>query len=283
MTARTQIHQHSASETGLLVNAYLVETERGVVAVDAMLLRGDARDLRAKVAALGKPLLAVLLTHAHPDHVAGLTELVGDADIPTLALPSVVDLMRATEAAKHAQWSALFGEEWIPAWTYPNRLVADGEAVTFDGLTFRVHDMGPGGDCDANAVWVMEDAPRVAFVGDLVFNDTHVYTADNHLLSWLANIERGRSLLADVVTLYAGHGRPGTLDLLDEQRAYLLAYITAVKELAAGDSSLSDEAKEQLVARMESVRPGAALGFMIALGADAVAAELAGAGLHAPR
>jgi glyoxylase-like metal-dependent hydrolase (beta-lactamase superfamily II) len=272
-----RIHPHVSSEAGILANAYLIESTNGVVAVDATLTHGESRALRARVGALRKPLLAVLITHAHPDHVAGLTNLAGTADIPILALASVAALMRATEAAKHAQWKPVFQDEWIDQWTYPTQLIRDREAVTFDGVTYRVYDLGPGGDCDANGMWIIETEPHAAFVGDLVFNGTHVYTADDHILAWLANLEIARSLLTDVPTLYPGHGSPGSLDLLDAQRDYLLAYCAAVKELAAGQPELTEEAKERLVAWMEAVRPGAGLGFMITLGADAIAAELAGA------
>ncbi|MBV9279975.1 MAG: MBL fold metallo-hydrolase, partial [Chloroflexi bacterium] len=93
-----RIHPHASSEAGILANAYLVESANDVVAVDATLTHGESRALRARVDAIGKPLVAVLLTHAHPDHVAGLTNLVGSQDTPILALASVTDLMRATEA-----------------------------------------------------------------------------------------------------------------------------------------------------------------------------------------
>jgi glyoxylase-like metal-dependent hydrolase (beta-lactamase superfamily II) len=280
LPAEVKIHAHVSGEAGILSTAYLVESAHGVVAVDATLTHTESRALRARLDALGKPLLAALITHAHPDHVAGLTELVGAAGTPILALGAVVDLMHATEAAKHAQWKPVFKDDWIDRWTYPTRIVHDQEAVTFDGLTFRVHDLGPGGDCDANGIWILESAPRAAFIGDLVFNGTHVYTADNHVLAWLANLERARALLADVPTLYPGHGGPGGHDLLTAQRDYLLAYCRAVKELAEGQPALTEAAKEQLVARMEAFRPGAGLTFMIALGADAVAAELAGRRPH---
>ena len=81
-----QIHAHVSGEQGLFANAYLVETAHGVVVIDATLTRTESLALRARVEAMGKPLLAVLLTHAHPDHVAGLTELVGKAPPPSLRL-----------------------------------------------------------------------------------------------------------------------------------------------------------------------------------------------------
>jgi glyoxylase-like metal-dependent hydrolase (beta-lactamase superfamily II) len=272
----TEVHIYSAGEAGLLVNAYLVETDRRVVAIDGTLTASDSRALRSRIDSLGKPLLGVLVTHAHPDHVAGIANLLGDSGASVVALESVRDLMRATEEAKRAQWGPVYGDEWIPRWVYPDRLVENGEAVTFDGISFRVHDVGSGGDCDANSVWVLEDEPAAAFVGDLVFNGTHSYIADGRVLRWLANLERFRALLEGVATLYPGHGRAGGAELLDAQKDYLLAYCAAVLEVAGDSATVDERAKEELAERMRRVLPGAPLEFMIGLSADAVAAELNG-------
>jgi glyoxylase-like metal-dependent hydrolase (beta-lactamase superfamily II) len=272
------IHTYTSGEQGLFVNAYFIETTNGVVAVDGTLTRSDSQAFRRLFETLEKPLLAVLVTHAHPDHVAGITELVQGKDVPIVALASVKRLMEQTEQAKHAQWGPVYQEEWIRTWTYPDRLVEDGEALTFDGITYRVYDLGPGGDCDANAMWVVEADRNVAFVGDLIFHEMHSYVADAHLLSWLANLERARILLQDVETIYLGHGKPGSLDLLNAQRDYLLTYCAAVKELAQGEAKLTETARQALVTRMQEYAPDAPLTFMIALGADAVAAELARGG-----
>lgn len=269
------IHMHTSGEQGIFANAYLVESAHGVVAVDGTLTRSESRAFRELFETLGKPLLAVLITHAHPDHIAGITEIVQGRDIPIVALAAVKALMESTEEAKHAQWGPIYQEEWISTWTYPNRLVEDHEKVTFDGISYRVYDLGAGGDCDANALWVVESDPKIAFVGDLVFNGMHSYVADDHLLGWLANLERARGFLQEVKTIFPGHGKPGSLDLFDVQRDYLLAYCIAVKELAHGEPQLTEDAKKSLVARMEQYNPNAPLTFMIALGADAVAAELA--------
>ena len=45
-------------------------------------------------------MLAVLLTHPHPDHVAGVTYLVSDSnDVPIISLESLDKIMNATEEA----------------------------------------------------------------------------------------------------------------------------------------------------------------------------------------
>ena len=270
------IHTYTSGELGLFVNAYLIETPNGVVAVDGTLTRSDSQAFRNLFEAIRKPLLAVLVTHAHPDHVAGITELIQGQDVPIVASAAIKQLMERTEQAKHAQWGPVYQGEWIRTWTYPNHLVEDREAITFDGVTYRVYDLGPGGDCDANALWVVETGSKAAFVGDLIFNGMHSYVADDHILGWLANLERARTFLQGVETIYIGHGKPGSLDLLDKQRDYLLAYCAAVKELAQGEAELTEAGKQTLVTRMQQHAPEASLTFMIALGADAVAAELAG-------
>ncbi len=75
-------------------------------------------------------------------------------------------------------------------------------SVTFDGLTYRVHDFGPGGDSDANSIWILENEPKIAFVGDLIFNGHHSYIADNHILDWLTNLERSFEIYLLILPRY---------------------------------------------------------------------------------
>ncbi|RPH70942.1 MAG: MBL fold metallo-hydrolase, partial [Myxococcaceae bacterium] len=184
------VHVHASGEGGIFVNAFLVETRGGVVAVDSTLTETESRAFRQELESLRKPLLAALVTHPHPDHVAGLTNLVKGEDTRIVATRPVLELMRTLEEPKRKQWTPVYGAEWVQRWTYPNVVVESGERLTFDGVTYRVLDVGAGGDSDANAVWCIDSPQRTAFLGDLVFAGTHSYVADGHLLAWLANLER---------------------------------------------------------------------------------------------
>jgi glyoxylase-like metal-dependent hydrolase (beta-lactamase superfamily II) len=267
------IHTYRSGETGLLVNSYLVEGGDGVVAIDSPLLLSDGRAYRARLEALGKPLLGVLVTHPHPDHYNTITDLLGGEAAPVIAHRDVAREIREKDDVKRAQWAPVFGDEWPASATFPSREVADEESVEFGDLRFTAWDFGP---CESmsETVWLLGDGEN-AFVGDLAFNGTHVYLADGHTDAWLRAIDRAEESLAGVRTLHVGHGAPGTLAMLAEQRRYLLMVREAVMQAAGGLGDLTEDQANRVMSLMERYLPGAPLSWLIAAGAPAVAAELA--------
>lgn len=275
-----RIHTHACGEECIFVNAYLVETAASVVAVDATLTMSTSRALRQRLDSLGKPLAAVLVTHPHPHHVAGLANLVRDDATPIYATAGALALMKRLERPKREQWTPVFGAEWVPQWRYPNRSVADGERLHIDGIDYTAHDLGKGGDSDANAIWIARprQAPALgaAFMSDLLFNGVHSYLADGGVLAWLANLERCRELCADLALALPGHGpagQPGSL--IDLQRDYLLRYCGTLLGLAAA-GGVNDAVRASLTEAMARHLPGAGLEFLVGMSADAVLAELRG-------
>ncbi len=267
-----EIHRYASGAPGIFANAYLVETAHGVVPVDATLTETDSKALRKMLTELRKPLRAVLVTHGHPDHYNGVTNLLAAERVPVVATAGVDRTIRDSDAAKEQQWKPTFGPEWPARRTFPTRTVQDGESLTFDGVTFTVHDLGPG-ESSSDSVWVASGAARAAFIGDVVLNQVHAYVSDGHTSSWLRNLERVRALAKDM-PVYPGHGEPGTVEMLDWQRKYLVRYRTEVAALASGRASLTDGEKATLAARMKEQLPTDRLEFLIGLGADAVALEL---------
>jgi glyoxylase-like metal-dependent hydrolase (beta-lactamase superfamily II) len=258
---------------GLFVNSYLVEGSEGVVAIDAPLLLSDGHAFRARLEALRKPLLGVLVTHPHPDHYNMIGELLAGKDVPVIAHADVDREIRASDEAKRAQWKPMFGDEWPTRATFPNRTVADEETVELGELRFTAWDFGAC-ESESETVWLLGDG-RVAFVGDLAFNGTHAYLADGHTDAWLRAIDRAEESFAGVGTLYVGHGASATPAILGEQRRYLLMAREAIARAADGRAQLSEDEADRVVALMERYLPDAPLSWLVRAGASAVAAELA--------
>lgn len=276
------VHTYRAAESGLCVNSYLVEGETSVVVVDTNLLASDIDALRAHLKALKKPLAAIFITHAHPDHYNGVHALVRDAEVPVYAAGTVGRVITDIDNAKRAQWSPVYGAEWPAETYYPNALLADREQVKLDEFVFTVRDLGPGeSHADSYFVMTADGSAPVAFTGDIAFSGTHAFTADGHSGAWLAILDVLAGELADVRVLYPGHGDLAGPGLLAEQRRYLLYYREVILRLSGGQHELSEAAKSDLDAAMQAFLPNAPLTWMIGLGADAVAAELAAGGTPA--
>ncbi len=270
------VHTYRSGDNGLFVNSYLVESEEGVVIVDAPLLLSDGRACRARLDALKKPVRAVLITHPHPDHYNTITQLIaGSGDIPVVALRDVDRILREQNDAKRNQWSPVFGAEWPDSVTFPNTIVPADKVYEAAGLHFIPHDLGPG-ESASGTVWILqqeEDGESVAFIGDLVFNGTHAYVSDGMIQSWIDALSRAGALLDGIDTMYPGHGSPGRPTLLQAQKQYLLFLIEAVANRTDSTGGLSPEAKAEVARLMEQFLPGAPLLWLIEAGLDAVASE----------
>jgi glyoxylase-like metal-dependent hydrolase (beta-lactamase superfamily II) len=217
-----------------------------------------------------------LVTHPHPDHFNGVAAVVQDQEVPVYAAATVGKVIEQIAEAKREQWSPVYGPEWPAQTYYPDVLLADGDRVQLAELTFTVREMGPAeSHADSSFLLAADGRPPVAFVGDLAFHGSHPYTADGHSASWLTALDLLAGELAGVGTLYPGHGAPAGPGVLAEQRRYLLYYRELVRRLADGEPRLPEAAKAELAAGMQSFLPDAPLTWMIGLGADAVAAELA--------
>lgn len=274
--AEPVVHVYRAAESGLNVNSYLVEGQSGVVVVDTNLLVSDIEALRARLRALKKPLLAILVTHAHPDHFNGVLGLMEGKEVPVYATAAVGRVIEEIADAKRAQWSPVYGAEWPAETYYPNSLLADGTQVQMDELSFTVREVGPAeSHADSYLLLSAAGSSTVAFTGDLAFNGMHPYTADGHSSAWLAALDDLGGVLGSTGTLYPGHGDPSGPGLLADQRRYLLYYRELIRRLSGGETRLSEAAKSELSTAMQAFLPDAPLTWMIELGADAVAAELA--------
>jgi glyoxylase-like metal-dependent hydrolase (beta-lactamase superfamily II) len=252
------VHTYRSGDDGLLANSYLVEGADGIVAIDAPLLRLDGRAFRARLEALRKPLLGVLLTHPHADHYNTVGELLAGGRVPVIAHGDVDREIRAKRIPDRA--------------ALPNQTVADEESVELGKLLFTAWDFGPG-ESASQTVWLLGDGD-IAFVGDLAVNGTHANLAEGRTAAWLRAIDRAEDALVGVRTLYVGHGPPAAPAVLAEQRRYLLMARETIGRVAHGRPQLTEDEADRVTGQMKRYMPGAPLGRLVAAGASAVAAEL---------
>ncbi|WP_404354519.1 MBL fold metallo-hydrolase [Exiguobacterium aurantiacum] len=75
VTRIDHVHQLTFYAPILPINVQLIERELGLVLIDTALAR-NAEAILAYIEALERPLLAILLTHAHGDHVGGVDAIL---------------------------------------------------------------------------------------------------------------------------------------------------------------------------------------------------------------
>ena len=118
MSNEPTIHRYPVSDEGAFVNAYLVETESGVVAVDSLLTVSESRALRAGLKRSTSPcwpscspIRILIITR-------GLTELVAGENVPIIAPQGVIDVIVRDDPLKDQILGPMFGDEWPAARTF---------------------------------------------------------------------------------------------------------------------------------------------------------------------
>jgi glyoxylase-like metal-dependent hydrolase (beta-lactamase superfamily II) len=265
-----QAHRIESEVAGTPVNAYLVEGERELVAIDATLTVSGGRAVSERIEATGKPLAALLLTHAHPDHYGGAVEVVAGSEAPIVATPGIDAAIRRDDATKEAILRPMFGDEWPAERAFPTQLVDPGEELAFGDIELAVRDLGPG-ESPHDSIWFLGKERSTVFCGDQGYNHMHCYLADGHWERWLANLDLLAAELPAGVRLLPGHGDRADIELLDWQRGYVERFVDAVRARDWSDPAL---AKEGVVGAMGSYLEVDDLRFLMELSVEPVAVQL---------
>lgn len=246
------------------VNAYIVEGRDALVIVDSTISVTGARAVRAKADALGKPIVAGLVTHPHPDHYAGFSALLEGLDVPILALHEVADVIARDDAMKNDIVGPMFGGEWPATRRFPDRMLGDGEQFEFGSdLQFKAIAFGPA-ESPFDGGFALQGA-NAAFVGDIAYGLMHAYLADGHVADWQTALARARFAIPEDRILYIGHGGPVTPPFLEWQTQYLIVAEAAIRD---ADWSNPAAARESVTARVKTFLPRDSLDFLLQLSID---------------
>src|SRR5882724_6420274 len=205
-------------------SATLIYGQRDAVLVDALLTVEESHALVEWVAASGKNLTTIYVTHGHGDHFFGIGALLNRfPNARAVAAPGVVKTMhqQASPDVVANFWSARFLGH------IPDRLVIahelEGNVIDLEGHDLVVVEVGHTDTDDTTCLHV----PSVGLVvaGDVAYNDVHLYLAESNAQTrreWIAALDTIESLNPRAVI--AGHKRPGNDDspkIIEETRHYI--------------------------------------------------------------
>jgi glyoxylase-like metal-dependent hydrolase (beta-lactamase superfamily II) len=270
------VHTHHASEQGLAVNSYAVETPNGVFLIDAQLLRSEARQFKAVVEATRKTVLGIFITHSHPDHYSGLEVLTGaNLTVPIYATQAAIEAMQQLDAERRGVWKPMFGEEYADYMVTPTHLVRSGQALVVDSVTFNVQELGLGETTDMTVLHL--PAYNALFAADVVYNRVHPWLGEGHSHAWVKQIEFCMNTYADAEIIFGGHGDAGGTGILGEYMAYLLFCRKLVTDAIARGQATTTQHREQLKLRLMTRYPGYPLGFLLERNINGLITELSAA------
>lgn len=185
---------------GNIVNVGFIETAVGVVVIDSGPSRRYGEALRQVIErTTGKPVVRVLLTHHHPDHVLGNQAF---ADVPIAALAATRELLREQGDAMAENMYRLVGD-----WMRGTEVVLPGEVLEEGVLEVggrRLQLLALKGHTGADLA-VLDEHSGVLFAGDLLFYQRALTTPNTPGLEvWLADLQRLQALAWK--HLVPGHG-----------------------------------------------------------------------------
>ncbi|CAE6933373.1 quinoprotein relay system zinc metallohydrolase 1 [Ectopseudomonas khazarica] len=180
----------AAENGGNIVNVGFIETAAGVVVIDTGPSRRYGEALRQRIEQVtGKPLLRVLLTHHHPDHVLGNQAF---SDVPIAALPGTTRLLAEQGDAMAENMYRLVGD-----WMRGTEVVLPSEALEEGELEIggrRLRLLALHGHTGADLA-ILDERSGVLFAGDLLFYQRALTTPNSPGLDvWLADLDRLEAL-----------------------------------------------------------------------------------------
>jgi glyoxylase-like metal-dependent hydrolase (beta-lactamase superfamily II) len=267
-----RVHIHTSSPDAFFVNSFIIEGVRSLVLVDTQFVLSEASAVADRIAALQKPLAAILITHPHPDHYNGLASILEKhAGTQVYATAGTINGIGETAENKRAYWTPIIGATYPERFAIPDVAVRDGEHLSIDGIELVVDDFGPT-ECSDNTAIELPQIDAV-IISDLVYNRVHPWLAEGRSDLWLKALAKANRCFASATVIYAGHGAAGSPSIINEQ----VAYINGVREIVASavkeDPELSDASRAAIQRRVRAAYKDWPLEMIIDMNTTSLAGE----------
>jgi len=218
---------------GAAVDSTIVVGEENAVLIDAQLTVPNATRLADIIAATGKKLETICITHVHPDHHLGLAAIMDRfPDAKPVAHPQVQSQLSAA-----ARWMLSTMSQGAEPGTFADRVVIPepmtSNTIMLEGERIEVLDPMHGDTDLLSAVHI--PALDTLIASDFLYSGTHQWMAENttpeRVARWRASLDQLETIGAG--TVVPGHEGPGAVrdpSIFGTTRAYIDQWQTALAE-----------------------------------------------------
>jgi glyoxylase-like metal-dependent hydrolase (beta-lactamase superfamily II) len=190
---------------GFISNATAIVTEQGVVVVDALGTPSLAAKFIALIAEVtDKPIVKVIVTHYHADHIYGL-QVFEDLGAEIVAPYGVWHYLNSAAAKERLEERRFTLDPWVNEQTRlvaPDVLISKGTKIELGSVSLALTPVGNAHSEADMTVYVEPD--RVLISGDLIFEGRIPYVGDANTKTWLNILTRMSE--EKLSALISGHG-----------------------------------------------------------------------------
>lgn len=195
----------ATDNAGFISNAGFVVTSKGVVVLDSLGTPSLAMKMLAEIRKVTrKPILYVVVTHYHADHIYGLqvykdlgAKIIAPQGAKVYLASSVSDNLLASRRIDLAPWV----NESTHIVT-PDQFIDKNYNFTVGEVEFELTSLGNAHSEGDLTILVKPD--NVLFSGDLIFEGRIPFVGNANIINWLKALDAMRSV--NVAAVLPGHG-----------------------------------------------------------------------------
>jgi glyoxylase-like metal-dependent hydrolase (beta-lactamase superfamily II) len=238
---------------------------RDAVLVDPPLTTTQAAEVGDWIAASGRKLRQIYITHGHGDHWFGAIPLLQrfpGVAVQTTGGTAKVMAAQNDPAFRNEFWDRVFPGQ-LPAGELPVSIV-DEQGFELDGIALVPVEVGHTDTDETTMLHVPDMGLLVA--GDVVYNGVHLYLTESGgvagLDEWLTALDTAEALRA--ATVIAGHKDPRAFDSPSQIQA-TRRYLTDARRLLESAETADEFYQEMVRLHPGRINPGALWGAAITL------------------
>ena len=247
------------------ITSTLIMGRRDAVLIDPALTATQAADVGDWIAASGRRLRQIYITHGHGDHWFGAIPLL--QRFPGVTVQTTAGTAKIIAAQNDPEFRAEFWDRVFPGQLPAGELdvsIVDEQGFELEGVALVPVEVGHT-DTDATTMLHVPDMGLLV-AGDVVYNGVHLYLTESDGIAgideWLAALDTAEALRP--ATVIAGHKDPRAFDNPSQIQA-TRRYLTDARRLLESSESADEFYQEMLRLHPGRINPGALWGAAITL------------------